>query len=75
MKRPPFPARRVAEFYATLVALAAPVLDNVRAIAVGVTAGVVTLMLAPVPYQGGMFVAILTGITVGVLSERWFSTD
>jgi len=61
--------------YATLVALAAPVMDNVRAIAVGVTAGVVTLMLAPVPYQGGMFVAILIGITVGVLSERWFPAD
>lgn len=58
--------------YATIVALAAPVLDNIRAITVGVVAGVVTLVLAPVPYQGGMFIAILAGITLGVLSERWF---
>jgi 4-azaleucine resistance transporter AzlC len=58
--------------YATLVALAAPTLDNVRSIVVGLTAGLVALVLTPVPYQGGVFVAILTGVTVGVLSERWF---
>lgn len=58
--------------YATLVALVAPVLDNIRSIVVGATAGVVALVLTPVPYQGGMFVAILAGVTVGVLSERWF---
>ncbi len=58
--------------YATLVALAAPVLNNVRAIVVGVTAGLVALLLTPVPYQGGMFLAMLTAVSVGVLSERWF---
>lgn len=58
--------------YATLVALAAPTLDNVRAIVVGLTAGLVALLLTPFPYQGGVFVAILVGVAVGVLSEHWF---
>lgn len=58
--------------YATLVALAAPSLDNVRSIVVGVTAGLVALVLAPVPFQGGVFVAILAGVVAGVLSERLF---
>ncbi|HEY0451884.1 AzlC family ABC transporter permease [Actinophytocola sp.] len=58
--------------YATLVALAAPSMDDARSIVVGLTAGLVALILAPIPYQGGVFVAILTGVTVGVLSERWF---
>jgi 4-azaleucine resistance transporter AzlC len=58
--------------YATLVALAAPCMDNTRSIVVGLTAGVAAFLLAPVPYQGGLFIAILMGIMVGVLSERWF---
>ncbi|MGH3875429.1 MAG: AzlC family ABC transporter permease [Actinophytocola sp.] len=57
--------------YATLVALAAPSMDNPRSIIVGVTAGLVALVLTPIPFQGGLFVAILAGVTVGVLSERW----
>jgi len=56
--------------YATLVALAAPVLDNVRSIVAGVVAGGVALVLAPLPYQSGLFVAILVGIATGVLTER-----
>jgi 4-azaleucine resistance transporter AzlC len=58
--------------YATIVALAAPTLNNARAIAVGMTAGLVALFLTPIPYQGGMFVAILAGVMVGVLSEPRF---
>jgi 4-azaleucine resistance transporter AzlC len=58
--------------YATLVALAAPSMDNVRSIAVGLAAGLVALILTPIPFQGGLFVAILVGVAVGVLSERWF---
>lgn len=58
--------------YATLVALAAPSMDNTRSIAVGLTAGLVALILTPIPFQGGLFVAILAGVAVGVLSERWF---
>lgn len=58
--------------YATLVALAAPSMDNVRSIAVGLIAGLVALILTPIPYQGGLFVAILAGVAVGVVSERWF---
>lgn len=58
--------------YATLVALAAPVLADARSITVGLTAGLVALMATPVPFQGGIFVAILAGVVVGVLSERWF---
>lgn len=56
--------------YATLVALAAPVLDNLRAILAGLAAGGVALILAPLPYQSGLFVAILVGITAGVLTEH-----
>lgn len=58
--------------YATLVALAAPSMDNVRTIAVGVVAGLVALILTPIPFQGGLFVAVLVGVAVGVVSERWF---
>lgn len=58
-------------FYATLVALAAPVLDNSRAIVAGLTAGVTAVLLSVIPYQGGIFIAIVAGVAAGVIAERW----
>lgn len=57
--------------HATLVALAAPSIGDARSVAVGLVAGLVALLLAPIPYQGGVLVAVVVGIVVGVLSERW----
>jgi 4-azaleucine resistance transporter AzlC len=58
-------------FYATLVALAAPALDNGNAILAGLTAGIVAVLLSDVPYQGGIVIAIVAGVAAGVSAERW----
>jgi len=56
--------------YATLVALAAPSIGDICSVAAGLAAGSIALILAPVPYQGGVFLAILAGVASGVLCER-----
>lgn len=58
-------------FYATLVALVAPVFDNSRIVLAGLSAGLIAVPLATIPYQGGVFIAIVLGILIGVASERW----
>jgi len=57
--------------YATLVALAAPSMQDVRSVAAGLTAGVTAVLLVSIPYEGGVFIAIVAGVVTGVLSERW----
>jgi 4-azaleucine resistance transporter AzlC len=58
--------------YATLVALAAPSIGDICSVAAGLTAGSIAMLLAPVQYQGGVFLGILAGVAGGVLCERCF---
>jgi 4-azaleucine resistance transporter AzlC len=56
--------------YATLVALAAPSIGDARSVTVGLAAGLVALLLAPLPYQAGVLIAVVIGTRVGVLYEH-----
>ena len=52
------------------IALAASSFADFRAVAAGLSAGLFAVALVDVPFQGGLFVAIVVGIGVGLLGER-----
>jgi len=53
----------------TFIAMVVPVLKNRPAIAAAISAGVVALFAHTLPYQLGLIVAAVVGITVGTLLE------
>jgi 4-azaleucine resistance transporter AzlC len=55
---------------ATYLALVASSLSDPRAVAAGLSAGLLAVALFDLPYQGGLFVAILGGICVGLAADR-----
>lgn len=57
---------------ATYIALAASSLTDFRAIAAGTSAGLLSVGLFGIPYQGGLFIAIVGGIATGLLADRLF---
>lgn len=57
---------------ATYVALAASSFADFRAIAAGLSAGLLAVALFGVPYQGGLFIAIIGGIAVGLGADKLF---
>lgn len=57
---------------ATYIALAASSLADFRAIAAGTSAGLLSVGMFGIPYQGGLFIAIVGGIAVGLAAERFF---
>jgi branched chain amino acid efflux pump len=57
---------------ATYIALSVSALGDFRAIAAGASAGLLSVGLFGIPYQGGLFIAIVGGISTGLLADRLF---
>jgi 4-azaleucine resistance transporter AzlC len=55
----------------TFIALVIPVLRDRPTVLAALTAGIVALAAQGLPYKIGLMLAVLTGITVGVISERY----
>ncbi|MGB3438269.1 MAG: AzlC family ABC transporter permease [Actinophytocola sp.] len=60
---------------ATYIALAASSLTDFRAIAAGTSSGLLSVGLFGIPYQGGLFIAIVGGIATGLVAEHFFPRD
>ena len=55
----------------TFIAIVVPLIDNQARLIAAVTAGTVAVLLAPLPYKTGLFVAALAGLAAGAfLGER-----
>jgi 4-azaleucine resistance transporter AzlC len=55
----------------TFIALVIPVLRDRPTVLAALTAGIAALAAQGLPYKIGLMLAVLTGITVGVISERY----
>ncbi|MGP4104670.1 AzlC family ABC transporter permease [Nonomuraea sp. KM90] len=60
--------------YATYIALAASSFADFRTVAAGLSAGLFAVTLVDIPYQGGLLIAIVVGVSVGLLGERLAAT-